>query len=254
MIELADEPTTLMFHAEIAPTENGHCSGPDMQHPDPTSYSTFLASRPPTFETCAVEEILALSDVAPQLPLHIVHLSAKEAIPILRKARVKGVNITAETCFHYLSFAAEEISDGDTRHKCCPPIRESDNRDALWRELLRHAAADGVIKTVVSDHSPCTPNLKLLPGDIPGSDHAGIPEKPDGENTMVGDFMEAWGGISSVGLGLPILWTELSQRTVGYSVPRGDCAMVLRQYRDSGWVGEAKGQSRRWLRRRYLRI
>ena len=216
MLELADEPTTLMFHAEMVPHEDSHNHE---EHEDqvPTSYSTFLASRPSTFETSAVEEILSLAHLAPQLPLHIVHLSAMQAIPLLSEARRKGVNITAETCFHYLSLAAENIDDGDTRHKCCPPIREQANQDKLWQELLRHAAADGVIKTVVSDHSPCTPNLKLLPAHIPGS----VGDKGLEKSTVTttdGDFMSAWGGISSVGLGLPILWTELNERYGGSSI------------------------------------
>lgn len=220
MVELADEPTTLMFHAEMVPHELGN-SHSDEHHEEPqelTSYSTFLASRPSTFETSAVEEILSLSHVAPQLPLHIVHLSAMQVIPLLREARRTGVNITAETCFHYLSLAAESINDGDTRHKCCPPIREQANQDHLWQELLRHAAADGVIKTVVSDHSPCTPNLKLLPAHIPGNLGQKDLEKTTSTTLTDGDFMAAWGGISSVGLGLPILWTELSERYKGSSI------------------------------------
>ncbi|PWY69743.1 allantoinase [Aspergillus heteromorphus CBS 117.55] len=207
MAELADEPTTLMFHAEMVPPttvseeKDLALGGPE------EAYSTFLASRPSSYETCAVEEILSLSHIAPNLPLHIVHLSAMEAIPLLRKARAEGIPITAETCFHYLSLAAEEIRDGDTRHKCCPPIRSQLNQDALWDELERHAT-DGVIKTIVSDHSPCTPNLKLLPSHVPG--HC----TPDSDSPVSneGSFLSAWGGISSVGLGLPILWTEISRR------------------------------------------
>lgn len=181
-------------------------------HTAPESYSTFLNSRPSTFETCAVEEILSLAHHAPNLHLHIVHLSAMEVIPLLREARARGVNITAETCFHYLSLAAEEIRDGDTRHKCCPPIRGRSNQDKLWAELQDDG---GVIKTVVSDHSPCTPHLKLLPSHIPGS----IPSDEMADSS-IGDFLTAWGGISSVGLGLPILWTELNRRrTLPTSVP-----------------------------------
>lgn len=232
MIELADERTTLMFHAEMVPHETGeHHHGTDdhagQDEGKLNSYSTFLASRPSTFETSAVEEILALSHVAPQLPLHIVHLSAMQVIPLLREARVKGVNITAETCFHYLSLAAEDVSDGDTRHKCCPPIRERSNQDSLWQELERHAAANGVIKTVVSDHSPCTPIMKQLPGSVPGSHHTASSSSSSQDKSASapapamdssdGDFMSAWGGISSVGLGLSILWTELSQRYRGSS-------------------------------------
>lgn len=238
MEELADEPTTLMFHAEMIPPITASV-GDDVQTSEPPAapegplqaYSTFLASRPSAFETYAIAEILSLAHLAPKLPLHIVHLSAMEAIPLLRKARADGARITAETCFHYLSLAAEEIQDGDTRHKCCPPIRSKANQDALWAELDRHAT-DGVIKTVVSDHSPCTPELKLLPPHIPGrrspagssaSSATGTPSARSSvsdlstagsecEKKHDGNFFSAWGGISSVGLGLPILWTELSRR------------------------------------------
>jgi allantoinase len=196
-----------MFHAEMIPPITASV-GDDVQHSRPplaptgplNAYQTFLDSRPPSFETYAIEEIISLAPLAPKLPLHIVHLSAIEAIPILREARANGVKITAETCFHYLSLAAEQVDHGDTRHKCCPPIREQSNQDGLWDEMTRED--DSVIKTVVSDHSPCTPDLKLLPAHIAkGVTH----ESVDGSE---GDFFAAWGGISSVGLGLSILWTE----------------------------------------------
>lgn len=206
MAELANEPTTLLFHAEMIPPIPGslgdgvECS---LRHLAPVGplneYSTFLASRPASFEICAISEVLSLASFAPELPLHIVHLSAVEAIPLIRKAQTSGVKITAETCFHYLSLAAESIQHGDTRHKCCPPIRTQSNQDGLWDELLREE--DSVIRTVVSDHSPCTPILKLLPPSIVGN---GSLSSQDGE----GDFFAAWGGVSSVGLGLSILWTE----------------------------------------------
>lgn len=218
--ELQDEPTTVMFHAEMIPPVTASV-GDDVQWSLPPlaptgpldQYQTFLDSRPPSFETYAILEILSLAHIAPKLPLHIVHLSAMEAIPMLRKARATGVKITAETCFHYLSLAAESIKTGDTRHKCCPPIRGQTNQDRLWEEMLE---SDSVIKTVVSDHSPCTPNLKMLPSAIPGSD-SGVKagccgSKGEGD----GDFFSAWGGISSVGLGLSILWTEAMRR--GYDV------------------------------------
>ena len=206
MSELADEPTILMFHAEMIPPvadsvgDNVQCSLPPLAPVGPLNeYKTFLASRPPSFETYAISEILSMAHLAPNLPLHIVHLSALEAIPLLREARAAGINITAETCFHYLTLAAETVNNGDTRHKCCPPIRDQSNQDALWSELLR--TDDSVIKTVVSDHSPCTPDLKLLPADIAG---ASEPSK----RGIEGDFFTAWGGVSSVGLGISILWTE----------------------------------------------
>jgi allantoinase len=229
MTTLKDSPTTLMFHAEMLPPSAAAAQQPDpplQSSGEPSTYRTFLDSRPPAFETCAVEEILSLTHLAPQLHLHIVHLSATECIPILRQARDRGVNITAETCFHYLGLASDDIQDGDTRHKCCPPIRSRTNQDRLWDEL---GDADGCIKTIVSDHSPCTPELKLLPPHLQPVVH---PES--GSNAAVasttpasspakesrGDFFAAWGGISSVGLGLPILYTAASERAArGESAP-----------------------------------
>lgn len=149
---------------------------------DPTMYASFLASRPDNFETTAIAEIINCSMKFPLVPLHIVHLATHEAIPLIRAAKARGLPVSAETCFHYLSLTAEKISACSTHFKCCPPIRTDANRKLLWRALRNN-----IITTVVSDHSPCTPDLKGL-------------EK--------GDFFSAWGGISSVGFGLPIMFTE----------------------------------------------
>lgn len=229
MTELACEPTTLLFHAEMIPPisdsvgDGVQCSlRPLAPVGPPNEYNTFLASRPTSFEISAISEILSLATLAPELPLHIVHLSAVEAIPLIRKAQASGVKITAETCFHYLSLAAESIRDGDTRHKCCPPIRSQLNQDGLWDELLREA--DSVIRTVVSDHSPCTPNLKLLPPSIAGSSSSHSIQEGEG------DFFSAWGGVSSVGLGLSILWTEGEKRGVtAEDVVRWCCLNTAKQ-------------------------
>lgn len=240
MTTLKDTPTTLMFHAEMIPPISDSV-GDAVQTSDPPlaphgalkSYQTFLESRPPSFETYAIDEIISLAHLAPGLHLHIVHLSATQAIPILKAARQSGVDITAETCFHYLGLAAEGVEDGDCRYKCCPPIREQLNQDGLWEELT---APDSCIKTIVSDHSPCTPELKLLPQhlqtiDAPHMHHSdsGIDMTADNLASAkveklvteeegkqiakeVGDFFAAWGGISSVGLGLPILYTSAQKR------------------------------------------
>ncbi|KAI5364217.1 Putative dihydroorotase, metal-dependent hydrolase, composite domain superfamily, allantoinase [Septoria linicola] len=217
--ELADQPTTVMFHAEMIPPVSASV-GDDVQRSlpplEPTGpldkYQTFLDSRPSSFETYAILEILALAHLAPNLPLHIVHLSAAEAIPMLRQAVADGVKITAETCFHYLSLAAEQIQDGDTRHKCCPPIRSESNQDQLWAEMLDLETS--ILKTVVSDHSPCTPDLKLLPSHVPGAQTAKSKGCCGAKAGSEGDFFDAWGGISSVGLGLSILWTEAMRRNM----------------------------------------
>ena len=235
---LANTPTTLMFHAEMIPpiTDSvGDAVQTSLPPASPagslSSYSTFLASRPPSFETYAIDEVISLAHLAPNLPLHIVHLSTAEAIPILRKAREDGIKITAETCFHYLALTAEEVTEGDTRHKCCPPIRSSLNRDSLWAELSN---SNSVIQTVVSDHSPCTPELKLLPEHLShgcGSAHGHGKARytsgelyEEAEEKKRGDFFASWGGISSVGLGLPILWTEARARA---SLPGNNSIGIL---------------------------
>jgi allantoinase len=241
MKTLSQTPTTLMFHAEMIPPitdsvgDDVQVSLPPLSPSGPlTSYSTFLSSRPPAFETYAIEEVLSLAHLAPDLQLHIVHLSAIEAIPLLRAAREQGVKITAETCFHYLALAAEDVAEGDTRHKCCPPIRSSLNRDGLWRELTNE---DSVIQTIVSDHSPCTPELKLLPEHLSHGCGASLGHgvkgvngealsKEEAEEKEKGDFFASWGGISSVGLGLPILWTEATARAQSSPSPSSHISIL----------------------------
>jgi allantoinase len=121
--------------------------------------------------------------------VHIVHHSSADALDLLRQARADGLPLTVETCPHYLCFAAEEIPDGATEFKCCPPVRERENREQLWDAL-----GEGLIGLVVSDHSPCPPAMKLC---------------------EAGDFLRAWGGISSLQLRLPVMWTLARER--GYS-------------------------------------
>ncbi|MFD9065254.1 allantoinase AllB [Kitasatospora purpeofusca] len=152
-------------------------------------YRDFLASRPADAETAAVARLL---DAARRTGarVHVLHVSSAAVLPLLRRARADGVRVTAETCPHYLTLAAERIPDGGTAFKCCPPIRDEANRDALWEAL-----AAGEFIAVVSDHSPSTPDLKLLP------EHGGS-----------GDFAAAWGGIASLQLGLPAVWTEARRR------------------------------------------
>ncbi|GAA1211317.1 allantoinase AllB [Pseudonocardia alaniniphila] len=148
-------------------------------------YLDFVASRPRAAEDSAIAALLALARET-GARVHVVHLSSADALPQLAAARADGVRVTVETCPHYLALTAEEVPDGDTRFKCCPPVREADNRDALWRGL-----ADGVIDMVVSDHSPCTADLKQLDR---------------------GDFGAAWGGIASLQLGLPVVWAQARER------------------------------------------
>ncbi|GAA4431367.1 allantoinase AllB [Actinokineospora soli] len=150
-------------------------------------YADFLASRPPDAEASAVDLVVEAARRT-GARVHIVHLSAAESLPLLAEARASGVRITAETCPHYLAFTAADVPDGATAFKCCPPIRDAANQDALWQAL-----ADGLITAVVSDHSPCTPELKRLD---------------------TGDFGAAWGGISGLQVGLPAVWTAARSRGV----------------------------------------
>jgi allantoinase len=151
-------------------------------------YADFVASRPRAAEDSAIAGLLALARET-GARVHVVHLSSSDALPLLAQARADGVRVTVETCPHYLVLTAEEVPDGDTRFKCCPPVREAANRDALWQGL-----ADGTIDMVVSDHSPCTADLKRL---------------------ETGDFGLAWGGIASLQLGLPVVWTQARERGHG---------------------------------------
>ncbi|MGC0319183.1 allantoinase AllB [Kitasatospora acidiphila] len=152
-------------------------------------YRDFLASRPASAESAAVARLLATARRT-GARVHILHVSSADVLPLLARARADGVRVTAETCPHYLTLAAEEIPDGDTAYKCCPPIRDEANRDRLWAAL-----ANGEFIGIVSDHSPATSELKL--------------RQEDGGS---GDFAKAWGGIASLQLGLPAIWTEARRR------------------------------------------
>jgi allantoinase len=158
--------------------------------PEPAGrdYGAFLRSRPGGAEDLAVARVLDLARRA-GARVHILHLSSAAALDQIRAARAAGVRVTAETCPHYLTFTAEEVPDGATQFKCCPPIRGGANRELLWSGL-----ADGTIDCIVSDHSPCTPQLKHL-----GS----------------GDFGAAWGGIASLQLGLAAVWSQARERGFG---------------------------------------
>jgi len=200
---LASLGAVLIVHAELPGPINrtGIPAGPELaaggldemttgtdRNVCPTSYQTFLDSRPRAAEDEAVALMIQLGRET-GCRVHIVHHSSADSLDSLRDARAAGSQITAETCPHYLHFAAEDIPDRATEFKCCPPIRERENREQLWQAL-----SDGVIDMVVSDHSPCPPELK---------------------RRDEGDFLLAWGGISSLQLRLPVMWTEASQRGHG---------------------------------------
>jgi allantoinase len=179
MTEIAAFDGLLIVHAELpAPIERATARLGDA---DPFAYATYLASRPPEAEADAVVAVVEASR-ATRCRTHILHLSAAGCIDVL-----EGSSVTAETCPHYLTFTAEAIPTGATEYKCAPPIRDAENRERLWEGLR-----GGAISNVVSDHSPCTPDLKA------------------------GSFLEAWGGIASVQLGLRAVWTQA--RTRGFEM------------------------------------
>jgi allantoinase len=181
LAELAGFDGLLLVHAEDAGLMGAK------RPPHGPRYQDFLDSRPPSSERRAVEAVV---DAARQTGarVHIVHVSSADVVPVLAQARSDGVRITAETCPHYLTLRAEDVPDGETQFKCCPPIRESSNRDHLWAALTA-----GVLDIIVSDHSPSPPELKLV-------GH--------------GDFGAAWGGISSLQLGLSLVWTDAQKRGI----------------------------------------
>jgi allantoinase len=160
-----------------------HCelSSPTPHSPLATRYyQEYLSSRPKKWEDDAIALMIRLCEEF-NCQTHIVHLSSADSIEQIVKAKQKGLPLTVETCQHYLFFSAEQIKDGQTEFKCAPPIREKANNEKLWQALQ-----DGIIDYVATDHSPSPPALKEL-----GS----------------GDFMKAWGGISSIQFALPVLWT-----------------------------------------------
>lgn len=153
--------------------------------PSSTDYHDFLHSRPKGAENVAIAQLIEEARRS-NARVHVLHLSSADALAMIQSARKDGVRITAETCPHYLSLTAEEVANGATQYKCCPPIRESHNQELLWQGLR-----DGVIDMIVSDHSPSTPDLKLF---------------------HLGDFQKAWGGISSLQLTLSVIWSQAEVR------------------------------------------
>lgn len=175
----------LLVHAELpGPIED---AAKRLGAADWSRYQTYLQSRPDEAELAAIKLMLSLCREY-QFRLHIVHLATGSALEILRAARADGLPVTIETCPHYLHLDAETIADGASQYKCAPPVRGRANRELLWQGLR-----DGVIDMVVTDHSPCPPAMKE------------------------GNFLTAWGGIASLSMALPVMWTEAQSR--GFGLP-----------------------------------
>ncbi|MDO9018477.1 MAG: allantoinase AllB [Deltaproteobacteria bacterium] len=190
LVRLHGTGAVFMVHAELPGPLDEAARSMALESPPPDSraYSTWLRSRPPAAEDEAVAMLYRLCKEV-GTPVHIVHLSSAGALETLARARDEGVALTAETAPHYLHFTAEQVPDGATWYKCAPPIRDRGNRDRLWKAL-----EDGLISMVVSDHSPCTPDLKRLD---------------------TGDFMAAWGGIAGLQFSLSAVWSEAHARGIG---------------------------------------
>lgn len=186
--EVAALDALLVVHAEDADVLTQVASAA-AREPVGRSYQGFLRSRPEQAETAAVSRLIGHA-ARTGARVHVLHLSSASALPLLAQARADGVRISAETCPHYLGLVAEQVPDGATEFKCCPPVRGAANREALWEGL-----AAGTIGVVVSDHSPCPPDLK---------------------HPATGDFAAAWGGVASLQNGFAVVWTEARGR--GYRV------------------------------------
>jgi allantoinase len=181
MRKLSRVGAVLLVHAELAEFLKTVSS-------DQRKYDSYLSSRPSAAEDFAIKLLLRLC-AETGCSVHVVHLSSAEALELLDTSRTQRLPISVETCPHYLTFAAEDIPDGATEFKCSPPIRSLRNREALWDGLR-----DGAIDMIVSDHSPCPTEMK---------------------QKQTGNFFEAWGGIASLQLALPVVWTEASARGFG---------------------------------------
>ena len=199
----------LLVHAEIAGPVDSAAKTLNDAGADWRKYSTYLASRPDAAEVEAIALLIRLAEEF-RTPIHIVHLSSANALPLLAAARDRGVPVTAETCANYLWFASENIPDGATEYKCAPPIRDTANREALWNALEQ-----GLIEIVITDHSPCPPTMK---------------QREEGR------WDQAWGGIASLGLALPVIWTEMRQR--GLKLERIGEWMAAAPARLAGFAGK----------------
>jgi allantoinase len=202
---LRDFDTPLLVHAESAE------AAADIPVAHGREYGAYLRSRPRGIENLAIAQVIEAAR-ATGGHAHILHVSSSDALPMIATARRDGVHLTAESCPSYLTLCAEDIPDGATVFKCSPPIREAANRELLWGGLK-----DGVLDLIVSDHSPCTPAMKELES---------------------GDFGSAWGGVSSLQLGLPLIWSDARRR--GFSLSDVAVWMAERPARLAGLSGKGR--------------
>jgi allantoinase len=205
---IARHDLPLLAHAELEEMHEGVAAFEN----DPTSYQAYLHSRPKSWEDKAVKMMIGLASEY-DCRVHIVHLSSADSLEQIKEARNKGIPLTVETCPQYLYFCAEDILDGKTIFKCAPPIRERANNENLWKGLK-----EGLIDFVVTDHSPCSPELKMMES---------------------GNLKEAWGGIASLQFSLPAMWTKARKK--GFSL-RDISALMSTHIAAFIGFGNRKGQ------------
>jgi allantoinase len=183
LLHVARTGLPLLVHAELPGLIDAAAA--NLVDADWSVYETYLQSRPEEAELAAIRLLLSLCREY-RFQLHIVHLSASSALPELRAARSEGLPVSVETCPHYLRLTSQMVPKGATLFKCAPPIRSRENRERLWQGLR-----DGTIELVATDHSPCPPEMKRL---------------------EEGNFRTAWGGVASLSVALPVMYTEASER------------------------------------------
>ncbi|TIB68889.1 hypothetical protein E3P77_00724 [Wallemia ichthyophaga] len=192
---------TMLFHAESSNKKTEKAIKKAIDSSNPADYNTYLQTRPVEYELDAIRTLIMKMRKYPLIHVHIVHLSAAEALPMIRQARADGLKLTVETCYHYLYFNKDDIPDGGVEYKSAPPIRDAANNALLWKALN-----DGDIDLITSDHSPSDPLTK---------------------NIESGDFLNGWGGISSLGLGLPALYTKMSADECGFGLSLGELVEAM---------------------------
>jgi len=181
---IAKSGKPLLVHCELDQPGEGQ----KLLEKNPTSYQAWLKSRPREWENNAIKLMVDLCEKY-KFPVHIVHLSSADALPIISEAKEKGLPLSVETCPHYLYFNSENIPDANSLFKCAPPIREKANNQKLMQALKR-----GLIDFVATDHSPASPEIKELAS---------------------GNLQKAWGGIASIQFSLPLLWTIAKKESLG---------------------------------------
>jgi allantoinase len=185
----------------------------------------YLASRPVVAELEAIERAILFAEET-GCALHVVHVSTGRGVALVAAARARGVDVSCETCPHYLALTEDDLEALGALAKCAPPLRPADEQAALWQRLL-----DGTLPMVASDHSPAPPEMKGL---APAADRTGVqlnaPTATKSSSSFVvgrSSFFEIWGGISGCQSTLQLLLAE------GYArrgLPLATIAAVMSEF------------------------